>query len=595
MSVIKFIGKLVLWVCAGFGALLILAVIGSGLALRHFAVTPPALPDHATLTLDLADGIAEQPTSLPFDFNHRIAMPDLVRGLDVAAQDPRIDNLVLYLGRGGVNMAQVQEIRDAIQEFRKSGKKVQAFAESFGEGGDGTLHYYLASAADRITLQPSGDLRLTGFHLETPFLKGAFDRLGITARMGQRKEFKGAVNTFTQSSMPDPQRQNMQQLADSWLAQVVDDVARDRKLDPQVVKQAIDRAPLSADEGKQLGLIDSLAYRDAIDQFIKGKGEQGKSVSLAIYVKQLPAHGMVHSTIATIYGTGPVVLAPSEADPFRGSVTMGADTLRDAFDDAIADHVSAIILRIDSPGGSYTAADTIWRSVTRARATNIPVIVSMGGVAASGGYFVAAPANKIVAEPGTITGSIGVFGGKIIVDGLLKNLSVGVDGISAGAQADIDSAIRDFSPSEWQNLQHNLDVIYADFTGKVASGRHLDATKTEQVAQGQIWTGRDAKDRGLVDVLGGWSVAIGLAKQEAGLKKEDDVALISYPSNQQQAGRFISQLLHRGSTKGGIEIGFLEPWLTRLGLTADLGVDRGTDHQLPEIAMPPLMVNGVLR
>jgi len=595
MAVIRFIGKFVLWVCAIVGALLVISLIAGALTLRHFAITPQPMPAHAALTFDLADGVTEQPTSLPFDFNHSIAMPDLIRGLQAAAQDQQIDKLVLYVGRGDINIAHVQEIRDAIQDFKKSGKKVEAFAESFGEGGNGTLQYYLASIADKITLQPSGDLRLTGFHLETPFLKGIFDRLGITARMGQRKEFKGAVNTFTQSSMPDPQRQNMQQLADSWLSQVVADIARDRKLDPQAVRQAIDRAPLSADDGKQAGLIDVLAYRDAVDQGISDARSQDRAISLANYVKRVPTPAKAEGSIAAIYGTGPVVLAQSQADPFRGSVTMGADTLRGAFDDAIADHVSAIILRIDSPGGSYTAADTIWRAVSRARSANIPVIVSMSGVAASGGYFVAAPANKIVAEPGTITGSIGVFGGKIVIDGLLKNLSVGVDGISAGAQADIDSAVKDFSPSEWQNLQHTLDVIYADFTGKVASGRHLDPAKTEQIAQGQIWTGADAKDRGLVDALGGWSVALDLAKQEAGLKKDQQIAIVTYPSNKQQTGRFISQLIHGGSMHSSINLGPLQSWATRLGLTSILVEDRSTDHHLPEVVLPPLMVNGVLQ
>lgn len=599
MAVIRFIGKFVLWVCALFGALLILLVVGGLLTLRHFAVTPPPMPDHAALTLDLADGVTEQPVRLPFDFGRSIAMPDLVKALDAAARDDRVDRLVLFVGRGHINMAQVQEIRDAVASFKKSGKKVEAFAESFGEGGDGTLHYYLASIADKVILQPSGDLRLVGFHLETPFLKGALDRLGITARMGQRKEFKGAVNTFTQSSMPEPQRQNMQQLADSWLQQVVVDVARDRKLDPQAVRQAIDRAPLSAADGKQAGLIDVLAYRDAVDHEIDQTAEHDKAISLADYAKQLPAPSKDSPKIATIYGTGPVVLAPSDSDPFRGSVTMGADTLRQAFDAAIADHVAAIVLRIDSPGGSYTAADTIWRSVNRARSANIPVIVSMSGVAASGGYFVAAPATKIVAEPGTITGSIGVFGGKIVVDGLLKNLSVGVDGISAGAQADIDSAIRDFSPGEWQNLQHSLDVIYADFTGKVASGRHLDPAKTEQIAQGQIWTGSDAKDRGLVDALGGWSAALDLAKQEAGLKKDQEVALIQYPSNKQEASRFLSHLMRSETTDSEIGIallqnGLLQNWARRFGLADALTGDAGTDHQLPELALPPLMVNGAL-
>ena len=205
----------------------------------------------------------------------------------------------------------------------------------------------------------------------------------------------------------------------------------------------------------------------------------------------------------------------------------------------------------------------------------------------------AAPATKIVAEPGTITGSIGVFGGKIIVDGLLKNISVGVDGISAGAQADIDSAVTDFSPSEWDNLQHSLDVIYADFTGKVSSGRHLDPAKTEQIAQGQVWTGKDAKDKGLVDALGGWSVAVDLARNEAGIRKDQQVAFVTYPSNKQEAGRFISQLLHRGIMQGSIDLGPLQTWATRLGLTSMMAESGSTDHQLPELALPPFMVNGV--
>jgi len=598
MAVIRFIGKCILWVCAGLGALLIVITIGGVLSLRHLAMAPVRMPDHAALTLDLADGVTEQPVRLPFDFGHGLAMPDLLHALQAAAQDNRVDRLILYVGRGNINMAQVQEIRDAIADFKKSGKKVEAFAESFGEGGDGTVHYYLASIADKIVLQPSGDLRLTGFHLETPFLKGAFDRLGIVARMGQRKEFKGAVNTFTQSSMPDPQRQNMQQLADSWLQQVVTDVARDRKLDPQAVKQAIDQAPMSAEDGKKAGLIDVLAYRDAVDHEVDQSADHDKAIDVADYAKTLPAAAKGSPKIATIYGTGPVVLAPSETNPFRGSVTMGADTLREAFDSAIADHVAAIVLRVDSPGGSYTAADTIWRSVNRARAANIPVIVSMSGVAASGGYFVAAPATKIVAEPGTITGSIGVFGGKIVVDGLLKNLSVGVDGISAGAQADIDSAVSDFSPSEWQNLQHSLDVVYADFTGKVASGRHLDPAKTEAIAQGQIWTGSDAKERGLVDALGGWNVALDLAKQEAGLKKDQEVALVEYPSDKQEAGRFLEKLFSSQTSQASISTflmqdGILQHWARRFGLIDALNGVASTDHQLPELALPPLMVNGV--
>ncbi|MET1028576.1 MAG: signal peptide peptidase SppA [Dongiaceae bacterium] len=594
MSVIRFVGKFILWLCAVTGAFLIIGLIAGSLVMRHFVENPKPIPAHAELTLDLDKGVVEQASNLPFNFGGGTSILDIVHSLEAGAKDPNIDGLVMYLGRGGINIAQVQEIRDAVLAFRKSGKKVQAFAESFGEGGDGTLHYYLASAADTITLQPSGDLRLTGFHLETPFLKGAFDRLGITARMGQRKEFKGAVNTFTQTSMPEPQRQNMQQLADSWLNQVVANVASDRHLDPKAVRAAIDHAPLTAADGKAQGLVDVLAYRDAVDQPFRVDPDKDRRISISDYAKQVPKAPKSSPAIATIYGVGPVVLAASEADPFRGNRTMGADTLRDAIDDAIDDHVSAIVLRVDSPGGSYVAADTIWRAVSRARSANIPVIVSMSGLAASGGYFVAAPATKIVAEPGTITGSIGVFGGKVVVDGLLKNISVQFDGISAGAQADIDSALHDFSPDEWANLQHSLDVIYADFTGKVAAGRHLATDKTEAVAQGQIWTGADAKERGLVDALGGWSVAIDLAKQEAGIKGDEAVKLVTYPSEKDETTRFISQLFGRTTASMGLEMTALGQWATRFGLGDTLSGD-SLQQRLPDVLMPPISVNGALR
>jgi protease-4 len=339
----------------------------------------------------------------------------------------------------------------------------------------------------------------------------------------------------------------MQQLADSWLVQVVDGIAAGRKKDAAKVRSWIDNSPWSAADAKKEGMVDELNYWDQAAAVTYGVLGEEASVDIADYAAQVPEPSGTAPRFAIIRGNGPVILGDSKGDPFGDSGNLGSDTIVKAFSDAIDDRVRAIIFRIDSPGGSYVAADAIWREVARARELGIPVIASFGWEAASGGYFIAAPATKIVSQPGTVTGSIGVFAGKPVLTELWANLNIHFEGVQAGAAAATDSVNSDYSPEAWAKLEKRLDEIYADFTGKVADGRKLAPDKVEEAAKGQIWTGADAKARGLVDELGGLAMAIKIGKQEAKLAQETRVTLVTYPPASERWESLIGEFMSSGA------------------------------------------------
>lgn len=553
MRIILFLLKCAVGIFATLGLLLVAGV--AALALMWSEVEPIrsradiTVPETAILTLDLSSGIIESRSDNPLAFvslGNVLVLREALDALDAAGSDPRVQGLFARVGRGPLGLAQVQELRDAIKRFRKTGKFAIVFAESFGEGGSGTLHYTLASAFEQVWLQPSGDLDLTGLFLESPFLRGALDKIGVTPRLGQREEYKGMMNTFTDSALPEPQRRNLQRLVDSWLEQIVEALANDRGLTPTQLRGLIDKAPYSAAEAQEKGLVDELGYWDqAADAVFEITGDDAEYISLSDYTKQ---HNESASdddpVIGLVYGLGPVTLDESENDPMFGSVAMGADTVARAIRNAVDDEeVEAIVFRVDSPGGSYVASDVIWREMQRARDEGKPVIVSMGNIAASGGYFVAAPAHKIVALPGTLTGSIGVVGGKMVLTGLWEKLGIAWDGVKAGANADIWSANRDFSEAGWTRLQDSLDRTYADFTNKVAEGRGLPLSDVRDVAKGQVWTGTDAKARGLVDELGGYRTAFALAREAAGLEAEAPISVRIFPEQRDPFEAFIEDTL----------------------------------------------------
>jgi protease IV len=480
------------------------------------------------LELDLTDGIAEERPADPVSAvlaRRRLLLADVLDGLRRARGDDRVKALVAKVGGREIGLACVQELRSAVQEFREAGKLTVAWAETFGEFSAGNVPYYLATAFDTICLQPSGDLGLTGIAVERRFYRGTLDRLGVEFQVGKRHEYKNAADQFTERSFTGPAREATERMAVSVIEQVTDAIASRRGIGPEQARALIDRGPFLSGQALEAGLVDSLCYRDEVyagvrkqaghDAVLQYVGRYQRSHALAERARKLPVPRQ--QSVALIYATGPIRRGRSRHGPLSGGA-MGSDTIAAALRAAISDdRARAIVLRVNSPGGSYVASDTIWREVVRARAAGKPVVVSMGDVAASGGYFISMAADAIVAQPGTVTGSIGVLSGKPVLGELLGRAGVTTDSVTEGAHSAMFTTTRPFSEDEWALVNAWLDHIYADFTGKVASGRGMSAERVHELARGRVWTGADALANGLVDEIGGLDRAAALARTRAGL------------------------------------------------------------------------------
>jgi protease-4 len=461
----------------------------------------------------------------------RSTLRDVVDAIDRGATDDRVVGMIARIGAAPMGMAQTQEIRDAVQRFRAHKKFAVAYAETFGEFGPGNGAYYLATAFDHIYLQPSGDVGLTGIIMESPFVKGTLSKLGVTFHGDHRYEYKNALNFYTESKFTPAHKEAMTAIMTSWFNQIKDGICQARQIAPEKFEAVVDAGPYLGKEAVDAKLVDEVAYRDEV--YSKVKSQAGEGAELLYLEKYLGRAGRPHDRgqkIALVFGVGGVTRGASDYNPVQGSQTMGADTVAGAIRAATEDKdVKAILFRVDSPGGSYVASDTIWREVVRARQAGKPVIVSMGDVAGSGGYFVAMAADKIVAEPGTITASIGVLGGKMLTSGLWDKIGLSWDEVHQGNNATMFTGTHDYTPAEWARFQAWLDRVYVDFTGKVAEGRKLPKEKVLEIAKGRIWSGQDAKNLGLVDELGGYDTALKLAKKAVGVSEGDDVKIVVYP------------------------------------------------------------------
>ena len=456
---------------------------------------------------------------------------DVVDAIDRGAADDRVVGMIARIGAAPMGMAQTQEIRDAIQRFRAHKKFAVAYSETFGEFGPGNSAYYLATAFDHIYLQPSGDVGLTGIILESPFIKGTLSKLGVTFHGDHRYEYKNALNFYTETKYTGPHKEAMTAIMNSWFKQMKDGICSARQFDPAKFQSLVDAGPYLGKEAVGAGLVDAVAYRDEVYGEVKKKA--GDGAELLYLGKYLARAGRPHTrgkTVALVFGVGGVTRGKSDYDPVQGSQNMGSETVAGAIRAAAEDNdVKAILFRVDSPGGSYVASDTIWREVVRARQAGKPVIVSMGNVAGSGGYFVAMAANKIVAQPGTITASIGVLGGKMLTSGLWDKVGLSWDEVHQGQNATMFTGTQDYTPAEWGRFEAWLDRVYLDFTSKVADGRKLPKEKVLEIAKGRIWSGEDAKNLGLVDELGGYDTALKLAKKAIGVSENDEVKIVVYP------------------------------------------------------------------
>ncbi|MCW2881006.1 MAG: signal peptide peptidase SppA, type [Sphaerisporangium sp.] len=484
------------------------------------------------LELDLTEGLSEGPPSDPLSAilsMRKTRLADVLEGLRRARRDPRVKGLIVKIGGRPIGLAMVQELRRAVVQLRASGKLTVAFAETFGEFGSGTVPYYLASAFEKVYLQPSGDVGLTGISLEQRFVKNALSKIGVDYQIGQRHEYKTAANMFTQDHMTEAHRESAARIAESVIEQIVSGVAEGRGLPSERVRELIDQGPFIGAEAVEAGLVDRLAYRDEVYDEVRDEGDLLLFVSRyakSVIPRKLPHPG--ERVIALIHGNGQIRLGRSGRSPLGGGGAMGSDTICAAFRAARRDdNVKAIVFRVDSPGGSYVASDAIWREVVLARKAGKPVIISMGDLAASGGYFVSMAADVIVAQPGTLTGSIGVFGGKPSVGELLGRIGVTSESVDVGANSGMFSTSRSYSEPQWDRVNAWLDRIYDDFVGKVADGRSIGRDRAHELARGRVWTGADAFSGGLVDELGGLEDALTLARSRVNLPK--DAPVRTYP------------------------------------------------------------------
>ncbi len=540
-------------------------LVGAGILVSGMG--KPSVPKRAILELDLERGIPETQPDNPFAAfggERALTLRDVVDALEMAGDDPHVVGLVARLGAAPIGVAEIQEIRDAVKAFRAKKKFAVAYSETFGEFGPGNGPYYLATAFDEIWLQPSGDLGLNGLVGESPFFRGVLDKLGVKPEFGQRHEFKNAMNQYTETKFTDAHREATRTLIESVYGQMVKGIAEGRKMTEEQVRALVDRGPFLGPEALEARLVDGLAYRDEVHgKLVKKGGADARFFGLPAYLKK---EGRPHAegkrTIALVYGVGLVVRGKSSGNPLTGGQTMGSETVAKAIRTAVEDDdVAAILFRVSSPGGSYVASDTIWREVVLAKKAGKPVIISMGDVAASGGYFVAMPADKIVAQPGTITGSIGVLAGKMVTPAMWEKVGLTFDQVEVGANANMWNASRSFSPAEWGRFNAWLDRIYEDFTSKVADGRRLPKEKVLEIAKGRVWTGEDAKEIGLVDELGGYATALKLAKAAAKIPADEKVKVTVFPRERNPFETLAARLSGEEEDESSFTsiIGLLEP------------------------------------
>jgi protease IV len=446
-----------------------------------------------------------------------------LRALHEAGDDSRVTGLVAKVG-GHLPWPAAQELRLAVSVFVASGKPAVAWAESFGEGSGDMAAYLLASAFPEIWLQPSGGLGLLGIAVETTFLRGALDQLGLQPQLEQRYEFKNAADRVMRTGFTAEHRESLERLTGSIFEQAVSAIAEGRGLTADHVRELVDTGPRTASEAQGASLIDRLGYRDEVYASMRSRAGADARILFADRWQprrrpRVPQPRRDHVALVEVVGIIGSGHSFSMPIAVAGSDSVAA-ALRAAGDD---DHARAVVLRIDSRGGSAVASDTIWREVHRLREAGKPVVASMGDVAASGGYFVACPADVIVALPATLTGSIGVVAGKVVAAELLERFGLATGTVSQGDRALMFSTRQGFTPDEQRRFSATVDAIYDDFVAKVAAGRGRSVAEIEAVARGRVWTGADARDVGLVDELGGLREAVRLARSRAGLAPDAPV------------------------------------------------------------------------
>ncbi|MEM7618022.1 MAG: signal peptide peptidase SppA [Pseudomonadota bacterium] len=504
------------------------------------------LPDDMVLLFSVEQNVTElqtKPTFLdPFPFRQP-TLSSIILGIDKAAEDDRVRGIVFSMKGGAIGIAHAQEIREAILRFRDSGKFAKIYAPNYADGQGGMVHYYLASAFDEIWMQPVGMLSIAGLSLEQPFAKKAMDKIGVSAQFLQREEFKSAMENFTNTEMSAENREALTSILNSWTNEVQGGVAEGRKVNKQKFSQLVDLGLFTGEEALEHNLIDRLDYADRILPEIQKEAtgnkddETVKLITLGNYAaqaKRLAATVDPKNSVALVYVSGSIV--GSDKTGSRAGATEISKAINEAIRD---DNVKSIVVRVNSPGGSPTASETIRRAIQKARNEGKPVYISMGSVAASGGYWIAAESDRIFATPGTLTGSIGVVMGKFEGSKLWDNLGVNWEGPQVGDNAEIWSLSQPFDKDALARLNVLIDSTYDAFLTRVAEGRKMSDTQVKQVAKGRPYTGAQALQLNLVDELGGLEVALDYAAQQLGAKDRYGINIEKFPKDLSGIEKFL--------------------------------------------------------
>lgn len=488
--------------------------------------------------LELKGQIVEE--NGPFSFFHprQRTLFETVQRIEELRKDERVAALLIEVDGLNAGISDMVEIRDALERFQAEGKEVIVYAKSYGLGS-----YYLASVADHLMLYPTGEVMIPGFNMEMPYLRELLDKVHVEPQFLTAGKYKSAAEILTRDSMSEPAREAREALLESWWDEVLSEIASGREVSREDAEAWIDGALYTADNALAMGMVDELVYPDEVKDKAKdaaGLGDKSPVVPEGIYNKVQLANrhwdDMTSPKIAVVYATGTINTGESSRDFWGGDATMGSATIARAIRTARENpRVDAIVLRVDSPGGSALASDIIGREIIRTvdesveDTRHIPLYVSMSDVAASGGYYISARADSIFAPPTCVTGSIGVVGGKLVFEGLLDTLGVHFDGVSRGENADI-GGVGKWDEEQVQILRNLMDQVYMDFKEHVSEGRSMEMDRVEELAQGRVWSGVDALDRGLTDGTGGLWDVLQLARDRIGAEEGDEVDVLFYPA-----------------------------------------------------------------
>ncbi len=520
-------GKTLLIIGGILFVLMLVAIIGFALLMESLG--KPDVPENSVLVLnvsgDLPDYNPPDPMAKVFGVDQAESFSSLLTQIRKAKADARVGGILLDIDFPGIGWGKADELRDAIKDFKASGKPVYAYME-LGTNKE----YYIAAAADKIYLPPAGDLYITGFAAQAMFFRGSLDKLGVEPQFLKIGKYKNAPDQYTEKEMTEGQKEVVNAILDDYYGRVTNAIAESRNKSVEDVKALIDNAPYNAKQAQAQGLIDEALYRDEVYEKFKTQlgykaEDKLRTISTGNY-RDVPADSLGLNNgerVAVIYASGAINSGKSNSSPFGGQ-TVGSDTIVQSINEATEDEtIKAIVLRVDSPGGSALASDVMWHAIEKAKEKK-PVVVSMSDVAASGGYYISCNANKIVAEPSTVTGSIGVFLGKPVLNGFYDWLGVTTQYTLRGKNAGLFRENTKWEGDELAKMTGQMNSIYYDnFVPKVAQGRNKTVEEVDAIGQGRVWTGFQAKERGLVDEFGGLEKAIDIAKQLANLPADKDV------------------------------------------------------------------------